>query len=83
MDHGLSEELYVLYMFVGLPVITRVDCFDCCIDNAIHNIQDFIYPEGVALPVGGSDNHSVVLLEVHYDNPDMRTGTLCSKVNCS
>ena len=46
-------------------------------------MQDFIYPEGVALPVGGSDNHSVVLLEIHYDNPDTRTGTLCSKVNCS
>lgn len=37
-------------------------------------IQDFIYPEGVALPVGGADNHPIVLLEVHYDNPMRRNG---------
>ena len=33
--------------------------------------QDFTFPEGVALPIGGEDKiHTHVLIEMHYDNPE-------------
>ena len=41
----------------------------------MHFVQEFVFPEGVALPAGGPTNHPLVLLEVHYDNPNRRSGT--------
>lgn len=38
-------------------------------------LQDFTFPEGVALPIGGDDKiHTHALLEMHYDNPDELDG---------
>ena len=37
-----------------------------------------LYPEGVALPVGGPNGYTIVLLEVHYDNPGRRNGKCCN-----
>ena len=51
--------------------------------KSIHNVhlfihistQDFRFPEGVALPIGGEDKiHTHVLIEMHYDNPEERSG---------
>ena len=37
--------------------------------------QDFVYPEGIALPIGGEDKiHTHVLIEMHYDNPQEISG---------
>ena len=37
--------------------------------------QDFTFPEGIGLPIGGDDKiHTHVLLEMHYDNPDEISG---------
>ena len=37
--------------------------------------QDYILPEGVAFPLGGEDKiHTHVLMEMHYDNPDLISG---------
>ena len=42
----------------------------CCV------LQDFIYPENVAYPIGGPGNPRFLVMEIHYDNPDMRSGML-------
>jgi len=39
-------------------------------------LQDFIYPENVAYPIGGPGNPQFLVMEIHYDNPDMRSGML-------
>ena len=36
--------------------------------------QDFYYPENVAFPVGGPGNSQFVMLEMHYDNPQLVSG---------
>ena len=39
------------------------------------SLQGHTYPEGVGLPIGGEDKiHTHVLLEMHYDNPEERSG---------
>ena len=40
----------------------------CCL------LQDFIYPENVAYPIGGPGTARFLVMEMHYDNPDMRSG---------
>lgn len=39
-------------------------------------LQDFVYPENVAYPVGGPGNARFLVMEIHYDNPDMQSGML-------
>ena len=36
--------------------------------------KKFVYPENVALPIGGERNDKYLLIEIHYDNPRMETG---------
>ena len=37
--------------------------------------QDFVYPEGIALPIGGDDKiHTHIMIEMHYDNPQELSG---------
>ena len=38
--------------------------------------QDFYYPENVAYPVGGPGDPELVLLEMHYDNPQLVSGMM-------
>ena len=43
--------------------------------DALHfNLQDFIYPENVAYPLGGPDSPRYVVIEIHYDNPLLHSG---------
>ena len=42
--------------------------------TAIIFLQDFIYPEDVAYPIGGPGNPQYVVIEMHYDNPDRDDG---------
>ncbi len=38
-------------------------------------LQDFIFPNGVAYPIGGqASSVEYILLEIHYDNPDLTSG---------
>ena len=37
-------------------------------------LQEFIYPENVAYPVGGPGNPRYVVIEMHYDNPNQNSG---------
>ena len=41
---------------------------------SIPHDQDFYYPENVAFPVGGPANGQFVMLEMHYDNPQLVSG---------
>ena len=33
-----------------------------------------MYPEDVALPIGGEGNSQFIILEMHYDNPNEDSG---------
>ena len=37
-------------------------------------LQDFVYPQDVAYPIGGRGNPQYVILEMHYDNPNEDSG---------
>ena len=42
---------------------------------ALCYIQDFIFPEGVAFPIGGEGAREYLVIEMHYDNPMLLSGT--------
>ena len=42
--------------------------------------QDFYYPEDVAYPVGGPGEPEFVVLEMHYDNPQLVPGMILCDV---
>ena len=54
-----------------LPIISS-----CLLDQiALCFLQNFTYPDGVGLPIGGEDEvHTHLMLEIHYDNPDELSG---------
>ena len=37
-------------------------------------LQEFFYPEHVGFPIGKADSPKVVILEIHYDNPNKVEG---------
>lgn len=37
--------------------------------------KDFYYPENAGFPIGKADSPKVVILEIHYDNPENKEGT--------
>jgi hypothetical protein len=37
------------------------------------NLQDFIYPQEVAYPIGGPGSQRYLVMQVHYDNPMRRS----------
>lgn len=38
----------------------------------------FVYPEEAGLPIGGPGFNRHVMLEIHYNNPELRAGTVDS-----
>ncbi|XP_064399035.1 DBH-like monooxygenase protein 2 homolog [Halichondria panicea] len=38
--------------------------------------EDFVFPPGVALPIGGENSRRYIVIEMHYDNPDLQTGVV-------
>ena len=42
--------------------------------------QDFVYPAGLAVPIGGARES---MIEMHYDNPDMTEGESIQVCNFS
>ncbi len=58
---GLLEERYASTL-ISLLIAILVD------------MQEFYYPTGVAYPIGGGGPRYIVM-ETHYDNPQMRSGT--------
>jgi hypothetical protein len=45
-------------------------------------MQDFVYPEGVAYPVGGTGQEHFLVMETHYNNPNMDSGTTWGVAKC-
>ena len=43
--------------------------------SVIHfKFQAFVYPENVAYPVGGPNDHTDIVIEMHYNNPNEDAG---------
>ena len=40
--------------------------------------DDFVYPEEAGLPIGGSGFNRFIMLEVHYNNPELQAGNIDS-----
>ena len=73
--------LYIVYTnvyccqnFRGEYVQLAFYCM-CYTEHCTCVLQDFIYPENVAYPIGGPGSARFLVMEMHYDNPDMRNGT--------
>ena len=54
---------FKMRVYIGVRICTRV-------------LQDFIYPKNVAYPIGGPGNARFLVMEIHYDNPNLRSGML-------
>ena len=39
-----------------------------------HVLQTFVFPDNVAYPFGGEGFPEYLVMELHYDNPNMRSG---------
>ena len=39
-------------------------------------MQDFIYPENVAFPIGGPDDKQYAVIQIHYNNPNEDSGMM-------
>ena len=37
-------------------------------------LQDFVYPDNVAYPIGGSTGKQFAMIEIHYNNPKETAG---------
>ena len=46
--------------------------FFCC--------KEFYYPANAGFPLGRADSPKVVILEIHYDNPEQKEGTLLKTI---
>ena len=44
-------------------------------------MQEFVYPKDVANPIGGEGNPNIIVLEIHYDNPNGDTGQFKARIN--
>ena len=41
-------------------------------------LQEYSFPEGLSLPLGGDGAAHIVVIEMHYDNPSLEAGNLCT-----
>ncbi len=39
-------------------------------------LQEFIYPEGISFPIGGTGQQQYIIMEMHYDNPNNVAGKI-------
>ena len=37
-------------------------------------LQDFVYPENVAYPIGGPGSARFLVMSLHYNNPELQSG---------
>ena len=47
-----------------------------CTISCLFDVQDFVFPPEVALPLGGPGAPKIIVIEMHYDNPTLQTGIL-------
>ena len=74
----LMNNIIVLAYLFGCVRIVCVSLFVCLLClfllHYFYIIKKFVYPENVALPIGGERNDKYLLIEIHYDNPRMESG---------
>ena len=61
---------------VCISVLIKYEVEFSCGGIILLTMQDFLYPEDVAYPIGGEGNPHYIILEMHYDNPAEVSG-LC------
>ena len=44
--------------------------------SVLYYVQDFVYPENVAYPVGGPGSLTTAIIQMHYDNPGLNASEL-------
>ncbi|RWS27720.1 Dopamine beta-hydroxylase-like protein [Leptotrombidium deliense] len=91
-SEGLVHHMEVFHCEVAAE-ITLPDwdgsCFDKTMPDILHNCKrvlaawalgagPFSYPEVAGLPFGGHNYSRYVMLEVHYNNPDLKAGVIDS-----
>lgn len=37
-------------------------------------LKDFYFPDNVGMPIGEPDDDATYIMEVHYNNPELRSG---------
>lgn len=37
-------------------------------------MQDNVFPDNIALPIGGPHSNHYAIIEMHYDNPKLKEG---------
>ena len=42
--------------------------------------KEFYYPENAGFPIGKADSPKVLILEIHYDNPENKQGIILEKL---
>ncbi|XP_078618333.1 DBH-like monooxygenase protein 1 homolog [Branchiostoma floridae x Branchiostoma japonicum] len=59
----------------NMPIDWAEDCYEGSIVSAwAIGGGDLIYPEHVGYPIGDDEDSGYVLMEVHYDNPQLQSG---------
>ena len=71
MCGALINTLTITIAFVGNKVCQT---FFPCLYPSLFLQQTFVYPDNVAFPFGGEGFPEYLVMELHYDNPDMING---------
>ena len=73
INNCLGEGILIGGWAVGGDVSPKL--FQHNINNIyFYPTQEFVYPEGIAFPIGGIGQEHFVVMQMHYDNPNQRTG---------
>ena len=67
----------------SILIDNNIISLESCTNNnnmIIVYLQDFIYPDNVAYPLGGAGSPRFVVVEMHYDNPNLQSGKWQSNV---
>ena len=72
--HKSGGALYYLDRTMNPAASTHVGAVEGSLYDSI--LQDFVFPEDVAYPIGGENGHKFLVLEIHYDNQQMIEGVV-------
>ena len=61
-------------IIIHYTIVSKLLCESCIYNYYGLSVQDFVYPEDVAYPIGGPGTPDYMVIEIHYDNPDFDAG---------
>ena len=70
---AVGGEVSSLFTFTTSTIAATTTCYTS-MTLFIFALQIFVYPDNVAFPFGGGETPDYVLMELHYDNPQMVEG---------